>query len=347
MKYKQMIIQKHLNLGELISNDCFSVVEKEVDKVNKNEVLLKIVCLSTSPGHQGFITPAEALHHTLPIGEVMQARGIGKVIESSHPKYSVGDLYFGFFGWQEYYLLNANDDKDARKIFLSKISDPILPLTKTASLLGVCGHTAYFGVTDIARPTDTDTVVISSAAGGVGCLSARVVRLIAPSAKIIGLTSTPQKCRWLIENVEVDYAINYRDDDYIARIKEIAPSGVNVYMDFVGGEMLNAMFNLIAERARIVIGGFISTNYKSDAVVNLSNYTRLIAKHASMNGYHTMHYLPRFEESDSQFRDWNQKGLIGNLEDIDNGLESMPMAIRSLMLGKNIGVKIVRLAEDH
>ena len=140
-----------------------------------------------------YIAPVE-------IGDVMRAGAVGRVIASEHPGFAVGDHVYSDFGVQEYAL---SDGKGAIKI------DPSLaPLPTYLGTLGLPGMTAYFGLLDIGKLKEGDTVVVSGAAGAVGSVAGQIAKI--KGCRVIGIAGGEEKCRWLTDDLGFDAAIDYK-----------------------------------------------------------------------------------------------------------------------------------------
>src|SRR5262249_43909469 len=178
----------------------------------------------------------------IPLGEVVRGAAAGRVVESKHPDFQVGDVVQGGFGWQEYCVTDGKGPLGAMKL------PPGVPLETALSLFGITGLTAYFGMVDVAEVKAGDTVVGSRAAGSTGAapgaagstgsLAAQIAKNL--GARVIGIAGGAKKKTWLTKELKLDAAIDYKNDDVSARIKEFAPKGINVYFDNVGGPILEA-----------------------------------------------------------------------------------------------------------
>ena len=126
------------------------------------------------------------------------------------------------------------------------------------------GLTAYFGLLDVAKVKEGDTVVVSGAAGAVGSVAGQIAKI--KGARAIGIAGGEEKCRWLVDELGFDAAIDYKSEDVRRALREHAPKGVDVYFDNVGGEILDAVLTRLARGARIVICGAVSQYNATEAV---------------------------------------------------------------------------------
>jgi hypothetical protein len=257
------------------------------------------------------------------------------VVESRHPEFHGGDLVQGMFGWQDYVVANG----DAAR----KLPAGIDPQT-ALSVLGGTGLTAYFGMHDIGRPAPGETVVVSGAAGATGSIAGQVARLMG-AERVIGIAGGPEKCRWLTEEAKYSAAIDYKSEDVGARLSDLAPNGIDVYFDNVGGEILDACLARIAFKGRVVLCGAISSGYGLDLGPGPRNYFQLVIRSARMEGFIVVNYLSRREEGVAALRRWIDAGELAWRVDVDEGLENAPATLAGLFAGKNFGKQLLKIAE--
>src|SRR5207237_10889811 len=115
---------------------------------------------------------------------------------------------------------------------------------------GMLGITAYFGLLEVGKPNAGDTVVVSGAAGAVGSVVGQIAKI--KGARVVGIAGGADKCRYLVDELGFDAAIDYKSENLAAALKQHAPKGVDVYFDNVGGEMLDTVLLNLAMQARIV-----------------------------------------------------------------------------------------------
>src|SRR5262249_61838287 len=131
----------------------------------------------------------------IPLGEVVRGAAAGRVVESKHPDFQVGDVVQGGFGWQEYCVTDGKGPLGAMKL------PPGVPLETALSLFGITGLTAYFGMVDVAEVKAGDTVVVSGAAGSTGPLPAQSAEK--PGARGVGIAGGGQKKKGLTKKLQV------------------------------------------------------------------------------------------------------------------------------------------------
>src|SRR5258708_27515826 len=196
---------------------------------------------------------AEKYLPALGIGEVMRGGAMGVVDESRQTAFAKDDLVQGLLGWKQYSVSPG--------AALNKLPKGLpVPMTAFFGLLGHIGLTAYFGLVDICQPKSGETLLVSTAAGAVGSLVGQIGKI--KGCRVVGLTGSDEKCAWLKE-LGFDSAINYKTENVTESLQRHCPKGIDIYFDNVGGDILEAVLNLINLRARISVCGMIS-QYNTD-----------------------------------------------------------------------------------
>jgi NADPH-dependent curcumin reductase CurA len=214
------------------------------------------------------------------------------------------------------------------------------------SVLGVNGLTAYFGMTEIAKPLEGETVFVSAAAGGVGSIAGQIARKL--GARVIGSAGGERKCAWARDVARFDACIDYRAEDMRERLGALAPDGIDVVFDNVGGATLEAALDHIAPHARVVLCGSISSGYRNDAYGRgPSNYMQLAFKRARMEGFIFLDFVAQFPQALYRMLAWVQAGDIRYEETISPGLETAPAALAGLFEGRNLGKQLVQVCSSQ
>jgi NADPH-dependent curcumin reductase CurA len=222
----------------------WELTEEPVPAPGPGEFVVAVEYLSIDPVMRRWITATGPVA----IGQVMEASVVGRVCASKHPGFAVGEHVYGGFGVQDF----ASSDGTG----VTKLGPLLAPPTAYLAALGIPGLTAYFGLLDVGRPRAGDTVVISGAAGGVGSIAGQLAKIL--GCRVIGIAGGPEKCRWIFDDLGFDMAIDYKAEDVAASLGELLPQGVHVFVDNVGGEILDAVLLHLARGARVVISGGLS-----------------------------------------------------------------------------------------
>jgi NADPH-dependent curcumin reductase CurA len=315
----------------------WSHAEEPVRQPGEGEVLVKVLYLSLDPAMRGWMNEGRSYIAPVGIGDVMRALAAGRVVASNHPGLAVGDHVTGLMGVQEYAVLSG----DA----LGKVDVGAVALPTYLGTLGMPGMTAYFGLLEIGRPAEGETVVVSGAAGAVGGVVGQIAKL--QGARAVGIAGGAQKCEYVVEQLGFDAAIDYKSEDLAEGLREHCPRGIDVYFDNVGGEILDAALARLARRARVVICGAISQYNATGAMSGPSNYMSLLVNHASMTGFVVSDYGDRYIEGVHEMTDWLTAGKLVSREDVAmGGLERFPETLLRLFEGANVGKLVLRVAAE-
>jgi NADPH-dependent curcumin reductase len=322
----------------MVKESDFERHEAAVPEPRDGEYLVRNVYLSLDPTNRGWMNEQDTYMPAIKIGEVVRGGGIGVVEASKNPSYKVGDIVFGMIGWQDYYLGRVTDPMPMM------VLPPGVPLPAALGVFGVTGLTAYFGLLDVGQPKAGETVVVSGAAGATGSVAGQIAKI--QGCRAIGIAGSPEKCRWVTQDLGFDACVDYKKDDVAARLAELCPRGIDVYFDNVGGEILDAVLAHINLRARVVLCGAISMYNATTLPPGPKNYINLIIKRGRMEGFIVTDFMPRFAEGVMQLMQWVGEGKIKHAEDIVDGLENAPAALNRLFTGANTGKLIVRVSAE-
>jgi NADPH-dependent curcumin reductase CurA len=309
--------------------------ETPVPEPRDGEVLARAPYLSLDPAMRGWMNEGKSYIAPIGIGEVMRAGGIGRVTASKHPGFAVGDHVSGALGVQEYAAVPGTQ--------LTKVDPKIAPLPVFLNALGMPGMTAYFGLLDVGEPNAGDTVVISGAAGAVGATVGQIAKI--KGCRAIGIAGGPAKCRYIVDELGFDAAIDYKAEDVRKSLRAHCPDGVNVYFDNVGGDILDLVLAQLARRARVVLCGAISQYNNTTPIKGPSNYLSLLVNRARMEGMIVFDYASRSPEAVRDIAGWMAAGKLKSREDIVDGLQTFPETLRKLFSGENFGKLVLRIAE--
>jgi NADPH-dependent curcumin reductase CurA len=315
----------------------WSHTEEPVSEPGEGEVLVKILYISLDPAMRGWMNEGRSYIAPVGIGDVMRALAAGRVIASNHAGLAVGDHVTGPLGVQEYAVVNGHA--------VMKVDPGLAPLPVHLGTLGMPGMTAYFGLLDIGKPAEGETVVVSGAAGAVGGVVGQIAKL--KGARAIGIAGGAEKCEYVVEDLGFDASIDYKTQDVAAALREHCPKGIDVYFDNVGGEILDAALARLARHARVVICGAISQYNATGAMVGPSNYMSLLVNHASMTGFVVSDYGEKYAEGAQEMAGWLSAGKLKTREDIaDGGIKRFPETLLRLFEGKNTGKLVLKVAEE-
>jgi len=330
MNHKFLLAARPVGLPK--HND-WTYVEEPIGDPKEGEFLIQLLYISLDPAMRGWINEGRSYVPPVGIGEVMRALGVGIVTASRNPRFAVGDHVSGSFGMQEYAI------SDGQRVM--KVDPKVAPLPKYLSVLGMTGMTAYFGLLDTGKPKAGETVVVSAAAGAVGAPVGQIAKI--QGCRVVGIAGGPEKCRYIVQDLGFDAAIDYKSEDVRTALQKHCPDGIQVYFDNVGGTILEAALANLARGARIVICGAISQYNNTGPMTGPRNYMSLLVNRASMKGMLVFDYADRFAQAGAQMAEWMAAGKLKSREHIVEGLATFPETLLKLFTGENEGKLMLKV----
>ncbi len=205
----------------------FNLVELPIPALQSNEVLVRTLYLSVDPYMRGRITGIRTYADPVNIGDVMVGGAVGEIIESNSTGLQPGDFVAGYWGWQDHAVASAS--------WLQKLDPRLAPISTALGVLGMPGMTAYFGFLDLCHPKAGETVVVSGAAGAVGSLVGQIAKI--QGCRAIGIAGGDDKVAHIVARpwLRRERSTTRPPFDYVAKLKELCPNGIDCYFDNVGG----------------------------------------------------------------------------------------------------------------
>jgi len=315
------------------TREHFELVTSPVPSPAAGELLVATEYVSLDPAMRGWLNDAKSYVPPVGIGEVMRAIGVGKVVESKDAAFAAGDYVTGMTGVQAFAAAPAKA--------WTKIDPSLVPLPRWLGIVGMPGMTAYFGLLDVGGPIKAgETLVVSAASGAVGAVVGQIGKI--HGMRVVGIAGGVDKCRYIVDELGFDAAVDYKHDDVKKKLREACPQGIDVYFDNVGGEILDHALAMLRKKARVVICGAIS-QYNSPSFVGPKNYMSLLVNRARMEGFVVFDFAARYAEAAMAIARWHKEGKLKAKEDIVDGLEQFPEALAKLFHGENFGKLILKV----
>ena len=307
--------------------------EAALPELKDGQALARVKYLSIDPTMRVWMA-GDSYLPAVAIGEVMRAFGFAEIVESRHPDYKKVDRVTGLTGLQDYVVVDSSVKQSFQKV--PKI--PFVSDTVFLGTLGINGLTAYFGM-EIAQPKKGETLVVSAAAGATGSIAGQIGKI--RGCRVVGIAGTDEKCNWIRKELGFDAAVNYKHTDWKAKLAAAVPNGIDIDFENVGGEIMNAVLDLMNLHGRVILCGLISGYTKEDP--SLASFGTVLVKRLRVEGFIILDYAPRFMEAATQLGQWKMFGKIKDHETIVEGLEKAPDAINMLFTGGNTGKLIVKV----
>jgi NADPH-dependent curcumin reductase CurA len=334
MKSRQVVLAAHVSGVAKESDFCIETVH--LSDPDEGQVVVRNHYVSVDPGMRGRLSAEASYTAPVPIGGVLGLASVGRIVASRHPDFAEGDWVAGLLGWREAALSDGRG--------LRRIPGGPIPPSAHIGVLGVPGLTAYFGLLDIGQPKPGETVLVSTAAGAVGSAVGQIARI--KGARAVGVAGGPAKCRWLLENLGFDAAIDrLAEPDIAAAVARECPGGVDVLFDNVGNTLVDPILPLMRPHGRIVVCGQTADyNLAPEQRHGLKNTRAFIAARLKMQGLVVFDYAADFPRAWDELTAWVLDGRLRYREDVVDGIDALPDAFIGLFRGENFGRRLGRLA---
>ncbi len=306
----------------------------ELSPLEDGEFLVKNHWMSVDPYMRGRMKAGDSYVATFKIDEPLEGGCVGEVVQSRHPDFSEGQFVLGQLGWRQFWKSDGEG---------VQIVDPNLaPLQAYLGVLGMTGMTAWVGLNKIAKLKSNSTVFVSAASGAVGSIVCQLAK--AKNCRVIGSAGTAEKIAWLKGKAGVDEGFNYKQvDNLSSKLASLAPEGIDVYFDNVGGEHLEAAIEAMNDFGVCVECGMISTYNATEPPPAPRNLFKVIAKRIRMQGFIVRDHLDAKDDFVAEMSQLIQSGKIVWEESVTEGLENAPDAFIGLFNGTNFGKSLVRI----
>ncbi|HVG61544.1 MAG TPA: NADP-dependent oxidoreductase [Hyalangium sp.] len=329
---RQVVLARYIH--GLPAPEDFRIETAELAPPEEGELRVRTLYASVDPGTLarlgGHASSAPAL---LP-GEVIVSATVGEVVDSRNELFAPGELVVGSWGLRDAAVVGARG--------LRKVEPSPEPVSAELGVFGIPGLTAYFGILELGKLRSGDTVLVSAAAGAVGSVAGQVARL--HGARVVGIAGGRAECQWL-EELAFDAVMDHRvETDLAGVIRKICPEGVGVFLDNVGGAVLDAALPNMAPRGRVVLSGLVAdVGVPVEQRPGLKNTTYLFTHRLRVEGFVVSDYAVRFAEARLELRRWVQEGKLRYREHVAEGLEAAAAAFAGLYRGENFGRMLVHL----
>jgi NADPH-dependent curcumin reductase CurA len=328
------IILKNRPQGKPSTSNFEFISNADTLKISKGEILLETAYVSVDPYLRGRMSDAKSYVPPFELNQPIQSGVIAKVIASKNDNFDIGDYVSGMLAWKMQQISNGEG--------LLKVDGSKAPLSTYLGILGMTGLTAYLGLNEIGKPKAGETLIVSGAAGAVGSVVGQIGKIL--GLNVIGIAGTDEKIELLKSKFGFDAGINYNTSkDINAEIKKLAPNGVDIYFDNVGGPISDAVLFNINRFARIIICGAISVYNKTELPTSLSVQPFLVKNSALMQGFIVSNYAEKFPEAMKHLSGWLAEDKLTYTETIVDGFDNIPKAFIYLFEGKNKGKMIVKI----
>jgi NADPH-dependent curcumin reductase CurA len=315
--------------GTPVAGD-FELKDQPAAPLGDGEIRVRNDWLSVDPYMRGRMNDVKSYVPPFQIGAPMEGGAVGTVVESRAEGFAEGDRVLHMLGWRDEAVLPGAG--------AHRLPDG-LPIQTFLHNLGLTGGTAYFGLLHTASAKEGDIVFVSAAAGAVGSAVVQIAK--DKGMTVIGSAGGAEKCAW-VKELGADACIDYKAGPVLPQLAEVAPKGIDVYFDNVGGDHLDAAYALARNNARFAICGMIE-GYNGGEPLQLKFFIRHIPARIRTQGFLYTDFMPHMAEFHADAGRMIATGKLKARETVFEGLDAMPDAFMGLFTGANTGKMLVRL----
>ncbi|MDX2156376.1 MAG: NADP-dependent oxidoreductase [Hyphomicrobiaceae bacterium] len=319
----------------LLTPDCFRLEAAPIASPGPGEVRVKVAYVSIDPAQRGWVNDTRSYVPPVGIGEVMRAYAVGMVDASGHPSYKAGDAVQGLFGVQQYAIMKGSPR-------VSKVDLTKAPLERWVGGLGMPGWTAYFGLLEVGRPKEGDTVVVSAASGAVGSIVGQIAKI--KGCRAVGIAGGAEKCRYVRDVLGFDACVDYKAGNLAEGLREACPRGIDVDFENVGGEILETVLSQMNPFGRVAICGMISAYNATDPATGPRNFRAILTQRLRVQGLIVSDWNSRVPEAIAALAGWHDEGRLKMREDVrTGGLAAFVDTLNLLYTGGNNGKLVLKV----
>lgn len=323
-------------VGDIADGDL-AFVEEPMPEPAEGEMLVRVNYLSLDPTNRIWMSDMEQYMPPVGLGEPMRGGVVGRVVKSRKPGWTEGQLVAGLGAWADHLVTDGTGMSPMMEI-------PGIPIPAAFGTFGVVGPTAYFGLLDIGQPKPGETLVVSAAAGGVGQIVGQIGKI--KGCRVIGIAGGADKCRFVVDELGFDAAIDYKAEDVGAALDRLAPDGVDINFEQVGGPIMSAVVSRMKLFGRMPLCGMISTYNATDPREEPGRWTLILMRRLKVQGFIVTDFAPRFMECFQELAGWMLEGRVKTRQDIRPGLERADEWVKLLYSGGNFGKLLVEVTPE-
>jgi hypothetical protein len=316
--------------------NLFELAETPIPSPGEGQVLIRNAYFSVDPYMRPRMNDVRSYVAPFTLGEAMTGGAVGRIASSRNSRYAEGEWVLHQLGWREWALSDGTA--------LRRLDPEAAPISTALGVLGMPGFTAWYGLFVLGQPKEGDTVLVSGAAGAVGSAAGQMARIA--GCRVIGSAGSAEKLAWLRE-LGFDEGFDYRETSPRGALKQLAPDGIDVYFDNVGGDHLEAAIGALRTYGRVVACGSISRYNDAEPAPGPRNMFLVVTKRLRIEGFIISDHFDRFGEFAREAGVWVKDGRLRYRETVVEGIENAPKAFLGLLRGENIGKMLVKVGPDE
>ena len=315
--------------------DDFDIRELALPALNSGELLVRNAYMSVDPSMRGRLEATEK-HYTTNfiVDQPLDGSAIGQVIDSTDSTIPIGSHVRHRMGWRDHAIIPAST--------ATIVDIDVAPLNTWLGILGQTGFTAWAGLLRTGEFKAGEAVFVSAAAGAVGTAVGQFARLLGAS-RVVGSAGGETKRAILVDEFGFDDAFDYRAGAAGEQLKRVAPNGIDVYFDNVGGDQLIAALDALNVNGRVALCGMISNFEATNPRNDISKLISVVLKRLTIRGFIVRDHEDLRPDFERQVAAWLRQGKVISKDTIYEGLEHAVEALFGVMAGANVGKMLVRL----
>ena len=312
--------------------DLFELAETPIPEPGEGQLLVRNAYFSVDPYMRPRMNDVRSYVAPFTLGEPMAGGAVGRVERSRNDRYAEGDWVVHGLGWREWALSDGSG--------MRKVDSTVAPVSSFLGVLGMPGLTAYYGLFELGQPQEGEIVFVSGAAGAVGSAAGQMAKIA--GCRVVGSAGSLAKIEWIRE-LGFDEAFDYRERPVREALAEVAPEGIDVYFDNVGGDHLEAAIGALHTYGRVVACGSVSRYNDVEPSPGPRNMFMVVTKRLRIQGYIINDHWDRFPEFFERATEWVREGRLRHRETVVDGIDNAPRAFLGLLRGENIGKMLVQV----
>ena len=313
----------------------FELRTSTVPPLQDGEFLVENLYLSVDPAQRGYVNEENNYTPPVPLGGVMRAMAVGRVVDSRDPEFRAGECLYGWFGWQDYCVCRRN-------ALLRRADARQAPLSAAAGVLGINGLTAYLALEDIGRTKPGETIVVTAAAGAVGSIVGQLAKHA--GCRTVAVVGSDQKGQHCMDHYGYDAFVNYHGS-LAKALQEACPKGIDVFFDNVAGEVADTIVRQMNAFGRVIKCGTVSIPVWVPPPQGPRMDREILTRRLRVEGFIIFDHVARFDAAAAELARLVTAGKLRYDEDIETDIAQAPRALVDVYAGRNTGKKLVKLRD--
>ncbi|CAK7222819.1 hypothetical protein SBRCBS47491_004992 [Sporothrix bragantina] len=317
----------------------------------KGGLVVEVLYASFDPYLRGKLRDPKTKSYSpaFPLNGPISNEVIGRVVKSDNPKFKEGDLVITYAAIAQYVTIPGNMPNIRGQPGVRHVDNPYdLDLANFLGPLGMPGLTAYSALYEIGQPKKGETVFVSSAAGAVGQMVGQIAKRV--GLRVIGSVGSDDKLEFITKELGYDAGFNYKKESPLDAVKRLAPDGVDIYFENVGGDHMEAALQNMNEHGRIAVCGVIADYNKApgEERTGIKELFRFVQKRIKLQGFLVgdPDFGPKYAaEHQENIQKWLHEGSFKSKLFVTDGIDHAAEGFVGMLEGRNFGKAVLKVKE--